>query len=506
MYGNLLFKSIKYIAVPTGRMNYQRQHATGHFWTIAQKNINKNNMIENKNHALEPALVSRLGLAMRRHRGTIVALQWGIVLCYLALVVVPAFLPLPPHKTHIWNNLTRFAQFALWGIWWPFVIISAMTLGRVWCGVLCPEGALTEWVSRYGLGRGIPRWMKWGGWPFVLFVMITVFGQMTSIYEYPEPVLLILGGSTLAAIATGLIWGKHKRIWCRQLCPVSGVFGLLAKIASVHFKVDQPVWDAAPGGHRTSRQHVVNCAPLINIRRMASASPCHMCGRCAGERNAVQLALRSPNAEILGHHGASEKKNQETDLWPARLLVFGLLGVALAAFQWNATPWLVTLKQHAADWLINHEIWWPLKQPGHWWLLTDYPEANDTFTWLDGGLLLGYIAAETLVVGSWIWGCLRLSSAMTGLLWQRLALTLIPFAGTGVFVGLSLLTTSQLAREQLILPWANSARMTLLALAALWSISLAWRIAQRNRAEAALGISLAIFLPLSAWYIQFFVW
>ncbi len=446
--------------------------------------------------------LARLGLAMRRYRNAIIAAQWLVVLAYLALVAVPAFLPLPPDQTHIWNNLTRFAQFMFWGVWWPFVILSIMALGRVWCGVLCPEGALSEWVSRYGLGRGIPRWMKWGGWPFVAFVMTTVFGQMTSVYEYPKPALLILGGSTLAAIAVGLIWGREKRVWCRHLCPVSGVFGLLAKIAPVHFKVDQSAWGAAPAGHRTSRQHVVNCAPLINIRRMESASACHMCGRCAGERDAVQLALRSPNTEIVG----AGSHARETDRWPARLLVFGMLGVALGAFQWSASPWFVAAKQATAGWLVDRELWWPLNEAGHWWLLTYYPEANDVFTWLDGGMLLAYIATETLVVGGWMWGWLRLAAMLTGLPWQRLALTLIPFAGSSVFVGLSLLTTSQLAGEGIVLPWAHGVRIGLLALATLWSASLAWLLAKRNRAVAALGISMAAALPFAAWGTQFLAW
>lgn len=448
---------------------------------------------------------ARLGLAMRRHRSLIIGLQWVVVLGYIVLVAAPAFLPLPTDQAHLWNNLTRFAQFAFWGIWWPFVILSIMLFGRLWCGVLCPEGALTEWVSRFGLGRGIPHWMRWSGWPFVAFVMTTVFGQMISVYEYPKPALLILGGSTVGAIAVGLVWGRKKRVWCRHLCPVSGVFGLLAKIAPLHFGVDRTAWEAAPSGHRTTRLHPVDCAPLIDIRRMTSASACHMCGRCAEERDAVHLALRSPDKEILAPLDDKTDLDQP-DRWPARLLVFGMLGVALGAFQWSASPWLVTVKQFVAGWLVDHEIWWPLNETGHWWLLTYYPDANDVFTWLDGGVLLAYIAAEALLVGGWIWICLRLAAGLARLPWHRLAYTLIPLAGASVFVGLSQLTTSQLSGEGITLSWANDARIVLLAIAALWAATLAARLATRQRVVTAVGVLLAAAMPLAAWSMQFFIW
>jgi hypothetical protein len=92
--------------------------------------------------------------------------------------------------------------------------------------------------------------------------------------------------------------------------------------------------------------------------------------------------------------------------------------------------------------------------------------------------------------------------------WTRLAMTLIPFAGASVFVGLSLLTTGQLFGEGIVLAWAAPARLTLLALAGLWSASLAWRLAKAGgrRWAAPDGIALAAALPLWAWYQQFFVW
>lgn len=442
--------------------------------------------------------LARLGLRMRQHRGAIIAAQWAVVLFYTVVVVAPAFLPLPGETDHILGNFTRFAQFLFWGIWWPFVILSVMTVGRAWCGLFCPEGVLTEFASRWSLNRHIPGWLKWAGWPFVAFVLTTVFGQMVSVYEYPKPALLILGGSTVAAIGVGLLYGRSKRVWCRHLCPVSGVFGLLAKIAPVHFAVDQAAWDAP--SHPKSPP--VNCAPLIDIRRMQSASACHMCGRCAGQRGAVTLNLRSPEAEMLSTPVPSTGSGAQ-DIWLARLLVFGMLGVALGAFQWSVSPWFIAAKQSAAAWLIDRAIWWPLDAVGHWWLFTDYPEVNDAFSWLDGSMLLAYMAAATLLVGGWIWLCLRTAAALAGLHWSRLAMVLIPLGGISVFVGLSHLTTGQLFQENIVLAWPNPLRMCLLTVAALWSSTLAWRI---GRAPAAIGVALAAALPLWAWYRQFYVW
>lgn len=273
-------------------------------------------------------MLRQIGDWLMRNQRTIRIGQWAVVGFYVALVVVPAFLPLPQRTEHIWSNVTLFAQFAFWGIWWPFVLVSMTLVGRMWCGLLCPEGALSEVASSRGKGYTIPRWVKWNGWPFVAFAATTIYGQMLSVYQYPKPALVILGGSTLGAIAIGYLYGRSKRVWCRYLCPVTGVFGLLSKLAPLHFHVDRTAWDLwrKPRGALVTS---VNCAPLVPIRNMQGGSMCHMCGRCSDFRGAVALARRSPNHEIV-HVAGGEPKPVET-----LLIVFGLLGLAAGAFHWS---------------------------------------------------------------------------------------------------------------------------------------------------------------------------
>ncbi len=452
--------------------------------------------------------IAAAGEWLRRHRRAVLAVQWGVVGIYAFLLIVPAMLPLPGPVAHIWDNLTIFAQFVFWGIWWPGVLLSMLVFGRLWCGVFCPEGALSEFASNKGRGGAIPRWIRWPGWPFTAFVLTTVYGQMVSVYQYPHPVLIVLGGSTLAAMIVGYFYGRGKRVWCRYLCPVSGVFGLLAKLAPVHFAVDRQRWDRCPS--TVMRGQSLDCAPLVAVRTMTSASPCHMCGRCSGFRNAVELHARHPNSEIVDVSGRT------ATLWDSLLILVGLLGVAIGAFQWASSPWLVAAKQWLALKLIEGDILWPLEATLPWWVLTNYPGQNDVLSILDGVLLLGYIGAAAMLLPLAAAAGLALAVRSCGSWqWQRFhhfAHALIPFAACGVILGLSAQTVTLLAADGIMLGWVPAARAMALAASAGWSLWLAWRIARGYgagflRAAAAAGFAAAaLAAPAMAWVLLFWIW
>jgi polyferredoxin len=450
-----------------------------------------------------PSRVEKIGLFLRNNRRSIIAVQWVIVVLYAAMVIIPAFLPLPAEDQHIWDNLRLFAQFCFWGLWWPGVMIATVTMGRVWCGLFCPEGAISEWVSQYGRGKALPRWLKWTGWPFVAFVLTTVYGQLVSVYEYPQAALLVLGGSTVAAIVIGLLYGREKRIWCRYLCPASGVFAVLAKIAPLHYKVDRAAWDKYQGNFDP-----VNCAPLLDIRRMTSASECHSCGRCAGQRDAVTYSARSPFSEILDFNNPAKTPDALT-------LVYGVLGVATAAFQWTLSPWLLSAKMAAADWLVDHDHFALLDNDVPWWLLTHYPEASDLFTWLDGALILGYLLGGGFLLGS----LLLIGPAIAAkllktehLTWQRFTLALTPIAAASVILGLSMLTVTHLKAEHLWLGWLPYFRIGLLSTGCLGSLWLTLQLVLRSTARighkllAGGTMLLPVGLIATVWTLVFFVW
>lgn len=416
--------------------------------------------------------LEKIGHWLQRNAKRIRILQWSIILLYAILIIVPACLPLPSTQTHILKNLTLFAQFAFWGIWWPFVILSIVLFGRMWCGILCPEGTLTEIASSHGLGRPIPRWMRFGGWPFIAFGITTIYGQMISVYQYPKPVLLILGGSTLAAIIVGFIYGKSNRVWCKYLCPVNGVFALLAKLAPFWYQPNQIRWKQVPLETLT-----VNCPTLLPLRHMTSASGCHMCGKCSGYKNAIHLSSRSPNQEIV------EQSLKKQNTWESILIIYGLLGIALGAFQWSVSHWLPLIKEYLATKLIDNEIMWPFDTNAPWWLFTNYPHQQDIFSWLDGFLVIGYIVLFSICMGSFVFLLLYTTTRIIGKFqitrFNHLAQTLIPLAGCGVFIGLLANTITLLRNENIIFTWITTGKFILLLLSTFWSGYLAWKVIQK---------------------------
>ena len=177
--------------------------------------------------------------------------------------------------------------------WMPRLAVALVTLaltlvlGRVWCGWLCPLGTLLEWVrfrSAQGQARKLQsRWRTVKNWVLVLIVAAALFGilslfvldpltlltrTMTAvilpalnyavtsiervIYRVPllqpaidwiervlrGPVLpveqpVFAQNALIAALFAGVLAlnALADRFWCRYLCPLGALLGLLSKFS-----------------------------------------------------------------------------------------------------------------------------------------------------------------------------------------------------------------------------------------------------------------------------------
>lgn len=451
--------------------------------------------------------LARLGYWLAQRQQFIRNIQWIIILVYAFFIVVPVFLPLPDESSTLFNHLAVFSGFLFWGVWWPFVLLSIIFFGRLWCGIFCPEGALSELANKYGRKRRIPRWIRWNGWPFVAFGMTTLYGQMTSVYQYPKPALLILGGSTLAAILIGFLYGKSGRVWCKYLCPVTGVFALLARLAPWRYQPQQP-WNI------DEKQQIdnVRCPTLLPLPKMTGAANCLMCGKCGIAKNAIQLTPRSPNEEVVVDGGM---KNSFVD---SLLIIFGLCGLASAAFQWSNSFWFAHFRDIIDSWFLVHQMTWVFNTNAPWWIFTHYPERGDVFSWLYGVEVIIYILVVGFLIGIILTVLIGLAVKVTGQLtllrFNHVTLSLIPLAGCNVFIGLLANTFSLLQKyENLGFIGVNNLKYFLLFCATLWSFILAYKIIKRytalhrTRQIFSLIIMLISFAVINySWILMFSIW
>ena len=145
--------------------------------------------------------------------------------------------------------------------------------------------------------------------------------------------------------------------------------------------------------------------------------------------------------------GSRDRPRHRGEPWQTALLCFGY-GHRHRRLPLERQPWYVSAKQWAATWLVEHDIMWPLLDNAPWFILTHYPEVNDSFSWLDGAGILMFVVGATICVGGaaylslWIADRIAPAPAVPGAAatrWGRpglhkLAQALIPSAGIGVFL------------------------------------------------------------------------
>ena len=138
--------------------------------------------------------------------------------------------------------------------------LATLALGRFWCGWLCPLGTILDLFGP--LKRDLPERLRQAK-HFLLFVVLfaALLANLTLIFLDPITIFLrALAGVIYPGIKSALEEGSQlpiqpililpfvvilalnlvvKRFWCRYLCPLGALLGLLSKVAWIKRRVSE---------------------------------------------------------------------------------------------------------------------------------------------------------------------------------------------------------------------------------------------------------------------------
>ncbi|MBI5100670.1 MAG: 4Fe-4S binding protein [Nitrospirae bacterium] len=147
-------------------------------------------------------------------------------------------------------------------LWLALVIstaISVLLAGRFYCGWICPFGALSELLGRLPVRKWNISSGSDGDWRRLKYpalgisIAAALAGRRPESGNYETYVTLFsLSGSYLSWGLVGLTLIANvrvRRFWCRYLCPVAALTGLLSRSDNRYVSNSQCPMDNRPGPH-----------------------------------------------------------------------------------------------------------------------------------------------------------------------------------------------------------------------------------------------------------------
>lgn len=403
-----------------------------------------------------------------KNKERFVYLHIGMLIVFVTLIFIPPFLPHPAEDAAIWGNFTLLAKFLIWGVWFPLMLLSVILFGRLWCGLLCPQGALAEFAGKIGMNRPIPRWMRLGWMPIMSFIVVTTLGQFVGVRDYPLPAMEILGGTMVLAAIVGFFYASGRRPWCRYLCPVGPLLGIFSRLGAVGFEKN--------GGDGKG----CVCPTFINTSTKVASSNCIECFRCVTHEPAhsLKMKIRHPGLEI------EEIKTREPNIWEV-IFLFSATGLALGAFHWQADRFFVQYRQAIGGFLLNAGLGDLIGRSGPWWIMVNFPEAGEVFNYLDVISITTFMLGSMIIVAS----SLFLLTALSAFLLKGKDGVIVKIAGLGylyapvtlvsLVIGLGLILFQSLASFGLSKTTIHIIQMIVFASGGIWSIYLAKKLQGR---------------------------
>jgi len=159
--------------------------------------------------------------------------------------------------------------------------VAALFVGRLFCGYVCPFGALQELLNVKRLRRAIPaRWMRFLRFVpyailFYLVVRVFVTGALTWDGTTPFKAFFTFGGTPLTLAISGffvLLSVVVFRPFCRLFCPLGAWLSLVSRVSPLRVRVNA---DCVGCGKCDDA-----CSFCAMEGGRVDAADCLLCGEC----------------------------------------------------------------------------------------------------------------------------------------------------------------------------------------------------------------------------------
>lgn len=185
------------------------------------------------------------------------------------------------------------------------VVVYGLVRGRAFCGWVCPVNLIGEGVDamRRRVGIAVPERTVGRRAKIAVAVAVVAASALVGfpVFEAVSPIGAVnkglafggfAGAGTLAAIVIAELL-VSRRVWCRALCPLGGVFQVLGRAGQVNVAIDHDACIHCDKCSEACLADPVILAPVLAGEDViVRAGDCMACGACVDACPAAALRFR----------------------------------------------------------------------------------------------------------------------------------------------------------------------------------------------------------------------